>query len=486
MTVELFNFSKRYNSTKAPTAGTGLTLSNVQIKEDCSIYNPILIFSVSAFSVPTMAPSFYNYATITKFQRSYFIEDWTYKGNVWEAQLSIDVLGTYKTSIGAVNTMIERSASAYDGNVVDTLYKRKVNTQITSVTMESSFMGVAPSAGCFIVGIVGYPPAVPSTTPNNLGSVNYYALSIANLKSLCEWMYSDNIWTDLNITDVSNGLFKSMFNPIQYLVSCIWFPFSADQFSSAEQANVWFGYWNTNIQGYPVNSFSITTDVRARIPEHPQIARGAYLNYAPYTKATAYIPGIGSVPIDTTFRAGGNYVRARFLIDTHTGLADVSVSLCQQSELPDTAGEKIFFFKSVMFGVPIQISQAMVAVMSGSGFSLGDLTSLAGNFVKGELLPTATDILGGGADYHGGYPSITSNGSNGSFNLVNLRPRLIVEHYRITDEDLTEFGRPLMQMRTINTLSGFVKCMDAHIDLPITDREKRDITSFLNSGFFYE
>ena len=226
MNVELFNFSKRFNSTKVPTTGSGTSFTNVQLKDDTSIYAPVLLFAVSSFSVPTIAPTLYNYAVIAKFQRNYFIEDWTYRGNVWEAQLTIDVLGTYKASIGNVSTMVERAYTSYDGNITDSMYPRTVNSQISSLSMSSSFYSVNPMNGCFVIGVVGYPPTLPLTANNNVGSVTYYAMDLYGITNICAWMYSNNIWTDLNITDISNGLFKSMFNPIQYLVSCTWFPFS--------------------------------------------------------------------------------------------------------------------------------------------------------------------------------------------------------------------------------------------------------------------
>ena len=189
-----------------------------------------------------------------------------------------------------------------------------------------------------------------------------------------------------------------------------------------------------------------------------------------------------------SFRSGGDYVRARYLIDTHTGQADVKVALVDYDHIDSAADRNVFFSTSIMFGVPIQISQAIVQTIGSNGFSLGDISGLFGNFVKSSILPDLFARLGGKStrDYDGCYPSVVSTGTNGSFNLVINKATLVVEHFRITDEDRAEFGRPLMQIKTINTLSGYVKCVDAHIDLPITDKEKKAITEFMNSGFFYE
>ena len=56
----------------------------------------------------------------------------------------------------------------------------------------------------------------------------------------------------------------------------------------------------------------------------------------------------------------------------------------------------------------------------------------------------------------------------------------------LVDEDISHRGRPLCQVKTINTLSGFVLCADADISIPCTDREKAAIQAALEAGFYYE
>lgn len=489
MNVELFNFSKRFNSTKAPTSGSGTTFSNVQLKDDTSIYAPVLLFAVSSFSVPTIAPTLYNYAVIAKFQRNYFIEDWTYRGNVWEAQLTIDVLGTYKTSIGLVSTMIDRSYTSYDGNLSDTKYPITTNTQITRVAMNNPFYQTRLRDGSFVVGIVGEPILQSNNTPygNNIGSINYYALEFDAMSSLCDWLFDDDIWNLTGITDISNGLFKTMFNPMQYIVSCVWMPYSAYTMSSFTAKPIKVGYWTTTINGYPVNTYMYYDTIYAQIPDHPQIARGAYLNFNPYTKVTAYLPVFGSVPVDMSFRTSGSYVGFRIKIDVRSGQADCRGMIGTQNEIVNgTADASVFYTSSGMFGVPIQLSQALTEVFSSQGFTFSDILNPYANMIKGIGAQWLAGVLGADVQYQGNYPSVSSVGSNGSFLVAWQSANMIVEHFKITEEDRAEFGRPLLQVKTINTLSGYIKCADAHIDLPITDKEKKAITEFMNSGFFYE
>ena len=56
MTVEFFNFSKKKNSTKQPSAGSGTQYTGVELKDDTSILNPVIKVRVAGIPVPTVAP----------------------------------------------------------------------------------------------------------------------------------------------------------------------------------------------------------------------------------------------------------------------------------------------------------------------------------------------------------------------------------------------------------------------------------------------
>ena len=69
---------------------------------------------------------------------------------------------------------------------------------------------------------------------------------------------------------------------------------------------------------------------------------------------------------------------------------------------------------------------------------------------------------------------------------VQMFPELVVEFYRIADEDLADLGRPLMATRTINTLSGYIKCAESHFEGNCYEEERTRINAYLVGGFFYE
>lgn len=482
MQIELFTFSKRYNSTKQATTGTGIRFNNVNLKDDCSIINPVVLLAVSSMPVPSVAPYIYNYAYISKFQRYYFIDDWVYVGGIWEAHMSVDVLASNKTGIGSVSTMVERSYSSYDGNVVDKFYPIKTNSTITRVSCPLSYYGVTLAQGCFVLGIAGYPYQISSS----MGGVTYYVLALADLVELSRWLFNNNIYSGSSITDISEGLFKATFNPMQYVVSCIWYPVSPRELSSGSATHIYMASYDTGVEAYPLTADFLAFKTNVLIPDHPQISRGTYLNFNPYTKATLYLPPFGAIPIDLTFRISGSYVKPWIYIDTVTGKSVLRVTLCDSSHINDSSEGVICYSSSAQFGVPIQLSQSVVESLNMGNTSVLGAPMQA---LKATVNNMASEMLGSalsGESYTSGFGTVTTTGANGSLLIVFEQGCLIVEQYQITNEDRTEFGRPLYQVKTLNTLSGYIKCADAHVELPITDSERKKIVSFMNSGFFYE
>ena len=77
-------FSKRINSTKRPTAGTGTTLTNVLLKDGADVINPV-------FTINTLDMSI-NY--VEAFGNYYFCEVKNLDGHRSELRCTLDYLAT--------------------------------------------------------------------------------------------------------------------------------------------------------------------------------------------------------------------------------------------------------------------------------------------------------------------------------------------------------------------------------------------------------
>ena len=470
MNIRLYtNVNKRPNSTFQPSVADAVTFAG-ELKEETSFLNPVIRFS-NAIVLGVFSPNAYNYAQIPYWTRYYYITDWKFVNGCWEASMIVDVLASFKTEIATTSAYVLRAAGASTGSLTDSKYPAKTDVAITKVHLNSTWEGVAPSGGCYVLGVIN------DSNSDKIGTLSYYALSSAELGSFMAYLYGGSIYNSSSIYEIGQGLWKSMFNPAQYIMSCMWFPFPANQFGSST-GTIRIGYWDSGITGVTImNTLARIAYITGDIPNHPQISRGSYLNHAPYTKITMYIPPFGSIPINTNFLEVGKHIYSPVYIDHVTGLASIRISLCPSaSDLSDT---NIVAERTSQIGVPVsvsQITQDYLGSLTSLGGSVGSL--LTGNFM-GALngIVSAVDNQS---------PSVSTIGANGSIIETIMPAYMLVEHLKLVNEDNTEFGRPLCEVRTLGNLSGYIECAEDDHAFTATWSEREQINSYLKSGFFYE
>lgn len=484
------DFSKRLNSCKRPS-GDGATHA-CNLKGACSILHPTI--TITRLSNDD-SPDKYNYCLISKFNRFYWVRDWTWENGIWMAHLDVDVLASWAPDIGTTSAYIERSASEYDGAVSDKLYPVTTDFDVETVTLASSYYNVAPSGGCFVLGIINNANFATSQAG---GAVTYYALTVAQMRSLMHYLLSTGFLEDNGFPEeattgqqLMQDTAKALINPIQYITSCMWFPVSADSISDGNNVAIVLGYYDldSNVAvGKKVTAFAYTTTVTGDIPIHPQAStRGKYLNYAPYTRMTLNIPPFGSIPLDTSFCEIGSYLHCTIYVDVITGKAQMRVSIYPDSTHTAT---NIVAEATAMFGIPIQLAQltpdwlgaVSSAVQFGASVGAGLASGVPGLGDMKALLSMNSVINA----VESVMPQMRTEGVSGSFIQNILPPVLVAQFFVVTDEDNTELGRPLCAVRTINTLSGFIKCGEATTSFPCMTEEKNQIHNFMVNGFFWE
>ena len=479
MNVTLYKFTKRLNSTAqpAPSAGTSFTC---ELKDETSFINPILKFRPDHLTSGLFSPSAYNYASIVYWQRYYYITDWKYINGVWECYLTVDVMASFKSEIGNTSAYIIRSASQYNGDISDSFYPATTVCAITKQQISSDIYHTTIPGGCFVVGVIN-----KSQNTNKMGAVIYYALTGQQMGNLLNYLFSNSIYQQAGISsvEITDGLYKSLVDPFQYISSCMWFPVPVSTLGTTTET-ITVGYWNTNVTGTVVTYVTkeIGFKTNSAITRHPQIARGAYLDHAPYTKLTAYYPPFGEIPIDTSFMQFGNnnYLYGKMFIDFITGLADCYLTITDGYDTDTTADPyRYMTMRSGQIGVPIQISQVLTDYMSTLNSGVGAISSL----FSGNIAGIFGNIISG---VQNSMPKVSSLGANGSLIEIITPPYLIVEHMQVVDENLAEFGRPLCNTRTISTLSGYIQCGEADHSFSGTKSENEEINRNLKEGFFYE
>lgn len=464
--VRLYTLSKRDNSTKQPT-GNGTAFDCV-IKTGSGIINPTISLDIGIAG----NPSVYNYAYIPTFGRYYFIEEWYYERALWTASLRVDVLATYKSQIGSSSLYVMRAAGAHDGNIIDTLYPAKAGCSFESTTVTNPWWDNIS----YVVGTV--------SRGGNMGSLAYYGMSSSAIHTMCQNLldptYIINTTNGFDLADASEALQLSLVDPIQYVKSCMALPVSLSDISNIGSAAVVYAFsWDTGATGYKIAQAPyINKSFSFSIKKHPDTnSRGNYVNSSPFTNISLTMPPFGVFDIDTSVTCNASTLTADVQIDPITGKAILTVK-CNGVVLNRVEAQ---------LGVPISLSSVTrdyVGAASGLAGAIGGAAAgatFAG--VGGALLGAASGI---GNAINSLMPRASTIGTTGGFASGMGTFRLDHQFFRPIPDDNTHNGRPLCQVKTINTLSGYMIIQDGDVTINGTAAEDAKIRNYLESGFYYE
>lgn len=463
--VRFYAFQKQENSTKQPTSQTPTEYDCI-LRDRCSLMSPII--EIKASNTPQH--NLFNYAYIPSFHRYYFITDWVYDNGLMVAYLSVDVLASYKTYIGNAQLYVLRSASEFDGEIIDTMYPTKTDCSYDYVTKNNPWQ-----SSCFVVGVVSADAA--------FGSVEYYAMTQSELRSMCiDLMNQDNIinvQNGFNLTDFSKALQLAIVNPMQYVVSAMMLPVPVAEITNTDASRTIKVLYFDAGTGKPINTTSrIYKHYEFNISQHPQTSsRGTYVNSAPYTQITLNIPPYGVIPIDSTATCGESVLYVDIEVDpiTGKGILEISTSMIVLNRL------------EAQIGVPIILSQVTRDYIGGISSIAAAAGSIAGGIASGMVGIGAIGAIHGiGNAVEGLTPRPNTIGTTGTFAALHGDFELDFQFFRVVPGDNTHNGKPLCQVKQISSLSGYILVQDGDVATTGTAEEERMIRNYLESGFYYE
>lgn len=451
-------FSKRINSTKQPTGGTQI---DVALKTPCSVMSPT--FRISGFNL--------SWDYISWGSRYYYVDDITIETNdIALYHCKLDTLATFRSDILSSSQYVIRSASAVNLLALDSAYPTLAGASVTS---DNFTMNQSTGVGTYIVGIIN---------EDARGGVAYYTFGAGgtNFKNFVTYMFSDAWLSD--DADISIEIQKELINPFQYVVSCVWYPFTV----AGDLTTIKFGYWDSGIRAGLLSEsdrlFVITGTLN--LPRHPQTtSHGTYMNGAPYTRYTIDCYSFGQIPLDPMPFVLSGGLTINVIVDLFAASAELRIT---------NAGGT--FEKRIHsdFGVPIQLSQVNQKMIQSAmgvvgGFGAG---AAAGASVLGGVGAVVGGVLGAvagvGSSMNSLFPQVQTAGGIGSKNAYIRTPFVQSEFYNCPSTAPSIMGRPLMEQRTLSTLAGFTVCENVDLNTNASPDEKAEIISYMSNGFFIE
>lgn len=463
--------NKRINSTKRPQGGTAF---DITLKDDTSLLQPEICLKWPGSGSPTE----YNYCYIPDFSRYYWISNWTYTERQWAASLTVDVLSSWKTEIGASSKYVLRSAAAYDPHVLDTMYPATGEASWTNASILMSEFGMSLNPGCYVLGVSG------KSGSGSVGGNIYYICTQAQITNILSKAFSDietaasALSAASNIEDVMRIIgeieYKGTSNVSQFINSLMWIPFSIATIAPGAAEAVYLGYLNAGNGIRPSASiFSQSNSI-----DYSGLTFGEPLwpDIEPYSHYELYWPPVGSIPLDGVSLASS--VSKRLVLTMHFDIISGIVRMVYQYTGLTPAGEA-----SAMLGVPIAIHGQWfdyASMMSALTGVIGSAAALAAG------IPDLGAFSSVGNAISAFSPQAVGSGRSGGRGGISDVAYILKRKLSHVPEDITEQGRPLCEIRTLSTLPGFILCRDGDITAPATDGELQQISQYLTGGFYYE
>lgn len=454
LTITLYNFSKRINSTKVPEGGVELSAT---LKGGSSIINPSLLISTDNDK--------YN---MFKFgSRYYWITDMTWvRDDLLQITGEVDALASWKSDINATTAFVSYSSSSYDALLVDgrldsqSRTRRKTNT----TSLGSPFN----SEGSFILGVIG-----STQKPNAGGFINVYNMTQRECADLSVFFS-----TDVDAITRVKEQFGNAFGCLSYLK---WIPIAQQ---GQDLSQIYIGNEASGIFGSLLESRHLFKQVFIPIPWFSSDFR----RYEPYSHATLYLPFVGNVTLSLQDLAEIITLTVNAVFDMYTGEIVYSII--------NSEGIMAVYKGDASVDLPMSTYQSNVTsklgiidtassfgVETGAGVGLGAsaIAKYAGDMAQDVskglqmITPMKAGMIGG------------FSGSAGSRLGTDLMLSIYTHDTSDSPGDLAStIGRPCNAIKTIGSLSGFVQCAQFKVGGNMTATEKNMINGFMTGGVYLE
>lgn len=478
------NFSKRKNSTKIPS--TLPTEIDIVLKEDTPIDSPSIILTGNAIDI--------DYCRIDAFGKYYFVgEPIILTDGMTQYNLEEDVLATHKTEIGSTNAHIVYSSTGWDKDLID----NRISCKGTRLVYQTQGNLGFDSDGCYVVSVIN------DENVGRQGATSYYVMTAYNLYLLLKYMQQDDIYTQLN--SYFNG------SAINYIQNCIWIPISytkaKDLFCgglASLQTTFWIGktkvadYSTTPETPYVIEHYPIKTPIKELTNSLNQITTSIaignkwkdFRDSQPYSSASLYLPGIGQTDLNINDFYDSDNVNIQVVFDATTGDAMYKI-FDDDNQLMNTISINTASNVSLA-----QFATNVNGVLSSVGGAIGGLSGIGLAAATGNIFGVASSTFGvlssaSSAIMAANQRSVSIKGSNSSRSgFFDSYAVVILVQLNTEDCDdasyIARWGRPVGVTHAISNHSGYVQCDNASVSIAGDNKERDEINSFLNSGFYYE
>lgn len=330
----------------------------------------------------------------------------------------------------------------------------------------------------------------PDLSPIAAGN-NLYAMTQAELEQTFDFLWDGHNKDILGIT-VSEA------NIIDSLCNCFYFPFdilSHDTAHCIDGTVVAAGYASE------INSKIITSGYNKRFSFGDiEISEyyGSYLDYAPYTTISIYLPYIGFKQLDVS-KVMGKTINVTYGVDFSQGIVTAYISYYYEGN------KQVFAEFSGQMGIPLKVTGKNT---TAAETAVKDAAFAIGGFALSAIAVGVTAVATGGVSLlaAGGLAGTGLNAAGKVFNAVTVQPDGVsignagAENWLISPQRCYIFiqrprtatpekfaktnGWATRYTGTISEFTGYLECSTVINTVSATAEEKNQITNLLKQGVY--
>lgn len=467
MNSKFYNFSKKVNSTAIPQ-GDSPWSPDIYLKQSTSILSPILLMGS-----PDSAASIFDYNyVILENKMHYFIDSWeSVREDVWNANCSLDVLGTYRDEIFSTTAWVEYSENSGDSMLVDGRIPKK--TTSAKYVSSAAFQPTFSATGSYSLTVTG-----------EGGSVSTFSLSFNQLATLL-----NNVTNWINEVIPNDGDSESAIATLKYIVdgfkiltsagsapsnirACYWLPWTYDTIGPNQEIKL--GRYPTGVTAPKVpntGSFSTTMNLTGRV--------GDWRDSSACTRINLFLPYCGVVSLDADALVGNNQITIHTGVDYKMGNVSYVVS----------SGSGLSAFDLGAYGgnagVPMMIGTAVTSPIQ----AVNSISAIVGGLASGSGIITAMGLAGVTNLVN---PQVTTVGGLGNASASAVQQnafKLVEEKFPVEVEPSSVsgvIGIPTGKVLSLGSLTGYVKCRNASVSVSAGQNTISQINNFLNGGVYIE
>ena len=483
MTITLYSsFAKRKNSTKRPTGGTSFT--NAVLKENTSVEAPVFVLTTNAN----------NWTYASAFGHYYFITDIVHVTNtLCEIHCACDPMADNKDAITGSTQFVERCATQayWDTEIIDEMYPVQMDPSIYQDNKSTPF--TTGGSASLMLSIKGYDGTAFWSMPRSLFQELGQGLMILGTDQ-------DALWSQFS----AGSLYKTYLDPMSYITNARIIPIANTSLISASTSHtLWVGYWSYTETGgveifsehksqiiYRSQEYTLTFQPRNTLQNNFQ-------NCNKFRQYKLTLPGVGSIDLDANIVLTGNNIKVKFIVDVVGGICyEVSYGagnirkdyLSGDISIPFAIhGQTADFSKSIGSGMNVV---GGIAGGISTGVGIGAFGGPVGAAIGGAAGGLIGGIMGAGRSISNAGPLFHTQtaGNDGSFARLDANSDIILQEtiYHPSSFGINRLGAPCMKEMILSSLSGYVKCQNASVELNCFESERAVVENYMNSGFYIE